>query len=199
MAPGLCTSNWLEESVRCVRAGGVVGLPFERLFGLAADAFNPDAVARIDGIKGRSSWSQPVAVILPDWDALARIVVDFPPLAQALADQFWPGPLTLLVPGADDLPEQLRSESGLIGVRLPGPCPAADVARASDLVLTATSANPTGASDAANHGDVLQLVGVELVVSGEVPGPPGSTVIDASGSKPVVVRNGAVDIDEGIR
>lgn len=190
--------DWLEEALRALRGGGVIALPFERLFGLAADAFNTDAVARLDAIKGRSSWSQPVAVIIPDWEALSRVVVEFPPLARHLAEEYWPGPLTLIVPGADDLPEQLRSESGLIGVRLPGPCPAVALARASDMVLTATSANPTGGPDALTHHEVLDLDGVDLVVPGKVDGPPGSTVVDATGTRLVVVRPGVIDLSEGL-
>lgn len=201
MAPRITIAEadgWLDEALRAVRGGGVVALPFERLFGLAADAFNPEAVARIDAIKRRSSWSQPVAVILPSPEALSRVAIDFPPLARKLADAHWPGPLTLIVPGGDDLPGQLRSESGLIGVRLPGPSPAAALATAGDLVLTATSANLTGGPDALNHEDVAQLEGVDLIVPGRVPGPPGSTVIDATGSRPVVVRPGVIDLAEGL-
>jgi L-threonylcarbamoyladenylate synthase len=195
--PIASSSGWLDEALRVVRAGGVVALPFERLFGLAADAFNPVAVARIDEIKRRSSWSQPVAVIIPDWEGLSRVAIDFPPLAVELAEAHWPGPLTLIVPGGDDLPEQLRSESGLIGVRLAGPCSAAELAREGDLVLTATSANLTGGPDALRHEDVQQLEGVDLIVPGRVPGPPGSTVVDATGTRPEVVRAGVIDFGEG--
>jgi L-threonylcarbamoyladenylate synthase len=194
--PVASKDGWLAEALACVRGGGVVALPFERLFGLATDAFDSAAVARLDEIKSRSSWSQPVAVILPEHEALARVAVDFPPLATKLAKACWPGPLTLLVPGGDDLPEQLRSEGGLIGVRLAGPCPAAELARASGLVLTATSANLSGGPDALNHDDIRGLHGVDLIVPGQVPGPPGSTVIDASGERPAVVRVGIIDPEE---
>jgi len=189
------TAGWLDEALGVVRGGGVVALPFERLFGLAADAFNSEAVARIDEIKRRSSWSQPVAVIVPDWEALSRVAIEFPQLAADLAEEHWPGPLTLIVPGGDDMPEQLRSEAGLIGVRIPGPSPALDLARAGDTVLTATSANLTGGPDALSHEDVRDLAGVDLIVPGRVPGPPGSTVVDATGTKPIVVRAGAIEIE----
>lgn len=200
MSPGARIANpdsWLDEALSVVREGGVVALPFERLFGLAADAFNSDAIVRIDEIKRRSSWSQPVAVIIPDWESLSRVAIDFPSQARKLADEHWPGPLTLIVPGAMSSAPQLLSEAGLIGVRLAGPCPAADLSRAGDLVLTATSANLTGGPDALSHEDVQRLEGVDLIVPGRVPGPPGSTVVDATGSKPVVVRAGVIDLTGG--
>lgn len=174
----------------------MVALPFERLFGLAADAADPTAVARVLDIKGRTERPRPIAVALPDREALGAVVASFPPLAERLADRHWPGPLTLLVPAAPGLPAPLVGPGGLVGVRLPGPCPAGELARALGRPITATSANRTGAPDALDHAALAALAGIDLVLAGRVPGPPGSTVVDASGDRAVVLRAGAIDLGE---
>lgn len=190
---------WLDRAVETVRSGQIVAIAFERLFGLAADALDPVAVAQVAAIKGRPKGApgpQPIAVILPEKDAVFEVASDFPSLARRLADAHWPGLLTLLVSARPGLPAPLVSQKGLIGVRLPGPCPAAVLAHRSNLVLTATSANPPGGADARSHEMLADLRGVACVVKGQVPGPPGSTVVDASGDQPVIIRPGAVDILE---
>ena len=81
-------SNWLEESARVIDRGGVVALAYEALFGLAADAFNPDAVARSAAIKDRpelESGSKPISVILPSTEHLKKVAKDVPPLALDLS------------------------------------------------------------------------------------------------------------------
>lgn len=191
--------TWLEEALAVIRAGGVVALPFERLFGLAADALVPEAVERVLSIKGpgRRGAGLPLPIIIGRRELLPRVARGFSPLAQSLADRHWPGPLTLLLPAAAGLPAPLVGPTGLLGVRLPGPCPAATLARAGDLVLTATSANPTGGPDPRTHEWIAPLAGVDLIVPGVVPGPPGSTVVDPSAGFPRIVRPGAVTIEEG--
>jgi L-threonylcarbamoyladenylate synthase len=187
-------SGWLKEAVRTILAGGVVALPFERLFGLAARAVDADAVARSAVIKGRGV-GQPIAVIVQDAGGVLEIAASFPPLAVALAERHWPGPLTLLVPARSDLPAALVGPNGLVGVRVPGPSPALDLVRRVGFALTATSANLSGAKDALSDLDLLDLEGIDLLVPGAVPGPPGSTIVDASGDVPVIVRQGILKID----
>ncbi len=187
--------------MRTIQAGGVVALPFERLFGLAADALSPEAVARSARSKDRPddrSGERPIAVILPDMEAASEVVSHFGSLAKKLANKYWPGPLTVLVPAADHVPAPLVNSNGQIGIRLPGPCPAADLARACGKVLTATSANRAGGPDALTHEDILGLshMEIDLIIPGSVPGPPGSTVVDATGDEPVVLRRGIINIEE---
>jgi L-threonylcarbamoyladenylate synthase len=189
----------LDEAARIVKNGGVVALPYERLFGLAANALDARTVDKVAAIKGRDlrgSRFWPIAVIASDLKSVLDIVDDFTPLAFSLAGKYWPGPLTMLVRAQKGLPTALLGPSGLIGVRVPGPCPAADLAVRTGLVLTATSANRHLGDDALSHEDVAGIKGVDLIIEGDVPGPPGSTVVDASGSRPIVVRSGCIDIEE---
>ena len=144
------------------------------------------------------SGDRPIAVIVPDMEAVFEVASHFGTLATKLASKYWPGPLTILVPAADHVPAPLVNSKGQIGVRLPGPCPAVDLARACGKVLTATSANRARGPDALTHEDILALshVEIDLIVPGSVPGPPGSTVVDATGDEPVVLRRGIIDIEE---
>lgn len=182
-------ATWLDEAAREILAGGVVALPFERLFGLAARATDPDAARRTAFAKGRSG-AAAISVIVPDLAAAAEVAAALPPLAAGLAARHWPGPLTLLVPARADLPPALVGPSGLVGLRVPGPSPALELVRRVGFALTATSANRSGAADATCHDELLDIEGIDLVVPGRVPGPPGSTIVDASGAEPIIVRHG---------
>ncbi len=193
------TGAWLVPAAAAIRSGRVVAVPFERLFGLAADALDSAAVARVAAIKGRptdSAGRQPIAVVVPDRQAVHRVAASFPPLAQRLAERFWPGPLTLLLEALPGIPAPLVSPSGLIGVRWPGPCMAADLAEETATVLTATSANPGGGEDVLSHEELADLGGLAYVAKGHVAGPPGSTVVDVTGAEPVVLRAGIVDLSK---
>ena len=191
--------QWINEACAIIASGGVVALPYERLYGLAADALNPQAVARVAAIKNRSLGRpdrRPIAVILPNVESLEHVAAEVTSLAGELAHRHWPGLLTMVIPARVDLPPELVSEQGLIGVRLSGPCPAATLAQRSGRILTATSANLSGAPDALSDADVRGLPGIDLIVPGEVAGPPGSTVVDVSGDSPRVLRQGAVYLKE---
>ena len=191
--------QWLSEACAIIADGGVVALPYERLYGLAADALNPQAVARVAAVKDRALGRpdrRPIAVILPNVESLERVAAEVTPLANTLAAEYWPGLLTMVIPARAGLPGELVSERGLIGVRLPGPCPAALLAQRSGCILTATSANLSGAPDALSDEDVRGLPGIDLIVPGQVAGPPGSTVVDVSFDEPKVLRQGAVYLKE---
>lgn len=189
--------NWLELAVHTIHNGGVVALAYERLFGLAADALNPDAVARSAAIKGRPTNAKglkPIQVILPNESAIHQVAASVPPAATHLSQIHWPGPVTLLVPAHTHLPLPLLGGSDLIGVRVPGPSPALELARASGKILTATSANRKGGPDPLTSDDLIDLEGVDLIIEGTVPGPPGSTIVDASGDIPKILRQGIVTL-----
>jgi L-threonylcarbamoyladenylate synthase len=190
--------TWLDVAADAIHRGKVVALPFERLFGLAANALDPETVSRIATIKGREGTQtrRPIAVILPNIEAVSAVTDRFFGAAKQLAETHWPGPLTLLVPALPSLPSPLVSNSGLIGIRVAGPSPAALLAARTALPLTATSANHAGAPDALSHEEVIGLSGVDFIVEGAVSGPPGSTVVDVSHGRPRVLRQGIFHIEE---
>jgi L-threonylcarbamoyladenylate synthase len=185
-------SSELQRLVGLLAAGGVIACPTETLVGLLAAALAPEAVARVCALKGRDV-SQPIGVLVSDFEALSSVALEIPELARQLAERHWPGPLTLLLRVRPGLPAAL-SMNGKIGVRVPGPSPALELVRAFGAPLTATSANMTGRAPAltAEEARAAFPVGLAHVVPGSAPGGLASTVVDATGREPVVLRAGAI-------
>jgi L-threonylcarbamoyladenylate synthase len=118
-----------------------------------------------------------------------------PPLAARLASRFWPGPLTLLVAAPPALAPDVSGETGKVGIRVPAHRVARAVCRACGVPVTATSANISGEAPSADPDDVARAIGDRidvLVDAGITPGGPPSTIVDATGDEPVLVRAGAI-------
>lgn len=188
----------IAEAARLIWSGGVVGLPTDTLYGLAADPFRAEAVARVFAVKGRPG-DRALALIGADAEQIARAVGPLPVLAESLARVFWPGPLTLLLDGPAALPPDVTAGTGRIGVRVPAHPVARALCRACGGLVTATSANISGEPPTDNPDEVVRTVGgrIDLLLdAGRSPGGPPSTVVDLTGSIPRLVRVGAIAWDD---
>jgi L-threonylcarbamoyladenylate synthase len=188
----------LDEAVRAIAGGGVIALPTDTLYGLAADPFRPDAVARVFAAKGRSA-ERALPLIAADIDQVAARIGPLPKLACDLASRFWPGPLTLLLPAPPPMAPGVSGGTGTVGVRVPSHAVARALCRACASPLTATSANISGANPPADPDEVARTLGgrIELLVdAGTTPGGPPSTIVDATGTMPRLVRAGAIAWEE---
>jgi L-threonylcarbamoyladenylate synthase len=190
-----------EEIARAaerLRAGELIGLPTETVYGLAADARNPVAVAKIFAAKGRPS-DHPLIVHLADVSQLSDWARDIPPLAVALAEAFWPGPLTLILKRAKGVPDAVTGGQDTVGVRLPAHPVAQAVLRAFGSGLAAPSANRFGRISPTTAAHVREELGdkVSLVLDGG-PCKVGieSTILDLSGDTLRILRPGAVSADD---
>jgi L-threonylcarbamoyladenylate synthase len=185
----------LEHAVSALLSGRVVAAATESTFGLLADAERADAVERVFAIKGRDE-GKGVALITPSLDAWRRVVTAIPPAAESLARAVWPGPLTIALDAHGGLDSRLQVQ-GTVGVRMPGACHAAEIARAFGRVLTATSANLAGEPPLCDSGAVQRQLSprdAELfIVAGDAPGGAPSTVVKVDGAEWTIVRPGAVD------
>jgi L-threonylcarbamoyladenylate synthase len=184
-----------EAAVRVIDAGRVVALPTDTLYGLAADPFRPDAVERVFHVKGRAA-DRALLLIAADRAQVVRYVGPLHALADRLANAFWPGPLTLLVPAPPTLADAVSGGTGLIGVRVPAHAVARGLCRACDRPLTATSANVSGQPAPADASDVERQLGdaIDLLLdAGPAPGGEASTIVDVTGSSVRLVRSGAVE------
>ena len=182
------------EAVALLRAGAIVAIPTDTVYGIAADLALPDAIERLFAAKRRPP-DKAVALLLADAEQ-AGVLGIVGPAARVLAARFWPGGLTLVLPrrpGAR-LPDVLAAGAPTVGLRVPDhPAPRALAAALGPLPTT--SANLSGEPDARDAAEIAALLGdaVALVIDGgPIRGGPASTVVDCTAERPVVRRVGAI-------
>ncbi len=182
----------VEEVIATLQAGGLVAIPTDTVYGLAALPPPAGALRRLLALKGAQAGPM-VALLLADLEALPRFA-ECPPAVHPLAERFWPGPLTMLLPRTDLVPAEI-GEGGSIGLRIPNSPLARDLIRAAGGALAVPRANRPGRPVGRNAQEVLaELDGdVDLVVEGGPP-PAGlvSPVVDCTRWPPVVLREGAI-------
>jgi L-threonylcarbamoyladenylate synthase len=186
----------LEKAAAVIREGRVVAVPTDTLYGLAADPFNTDAVARVFAIKARSA-GRALPLVASDVPQVVKWLGGLSKRAAKLANKFWPGPLTLLMPATDRLAPLVSAGTGRVGVRVPAHVVARELCRAAGCPLTATSANISG-DPATNDPEVAaSLQHVDLLLdAGPTPGGPSSTIVDVTGKELRLVRPGAISWED---
>lgn len=188
----------VERAVECLRAGEVVALPTETVYGLAANALNPKAVARIFQVKGRPS-SNPLIVHVADGAGAMRCAREWPDTAMRLASRFWPGPLTLVVPKRPEIPSIVTAGGDTVGVRWPFHPLMQAVIRGCGFPLAAPSANPANGLSPTCAGHVAEGLGARIpliVDGGDCNVGIESTVVDVTGTVPRVLRPGIIGLDQ---
>jgi L-threonylcarbamoyladenylate synthase len=176
-----------------VRRGGIIAFRTDTFYGLGADPLNPDAVRNIRQLKGREE-VKPILVLISDFNELDRFV-DYSESYKTIANGHWPGPLTLIGAARPELPVELTAGTNSIGVRLPDDENVRALLRVCGGALTATSANTSGSRPARSAQEVLTYFpsGIDLIIDGgEVSATQPSTVVDLSGERPRLIREGAV-------
>lgn len=138
-----CDEASIEEAAALIRAGQVVGIPTETVYGLGANAFDEEAVRRIFKAKGRPS-DNPLIVHVSDFDEIAPLVTEIPPLAKKCAEHFWAGPLTMIMPKSDKIPHTTSGGLETVGIRMPSNTAARAIIKASGCPIAAPSANLSG-------------------------------------------------------
>ena len=184
----------VQRAVELLRAGEVVALPTETVYGLAANALNAKAVARIFEIKGRPA-RNPIIVHVASAAMAKRCVNQWPPLADQLAKSFWPGPLTLVLPRAKEIPDNVTAGGATVGVRWPSHPFIQEVIRACDFPLAAPSANLSNQISPTNAGHVAKQLGgkIPLIVDGgQAQVGIESTVVDLTSKPPRLLRPGMI-------
>ncbi len=188
------TPEVVREAVAVLRQGGVVAYPTDTVYGLAVDAINAEAIARLYSVKGRPD-AKALPLIIGELGQLAQVAAVVPPQAETLMAAFWPGPLTLLFEPHEALPVSLRGESPRIGVRWPSAALSQQLARELGHAMTATSANCSGAPAALTAEEVAGQLGpsVDLILDGgRAESSEVSTVLDVVTTPPCVRRPGKI-------
>ncbi len=206
------TTEGIQEAARLLRDGQLVAIPTETVYGLAADALNPVAVASIFAAKGRPM-DNPLIVHIADFADWAPLVTAIPDNARRLAEAYWPGPLTIILPAADCIPNEVRGGLTTVAVRFPADPVAQAIILLSGRPFAAPSANRSGSPSPTNAARVMEdmqgriaavLDGGDSAVGVE------STVISLCGDRPRLLRPGGItpemledvlgpiDIDEAV-
>ncbi len=178
-----------------IKAGQVVGMPTDTFYGLAADPLNLRAVDLIYEVKTRSR-HKPLSLLIESVEQAEYLAAW--PLCEAfysITDKYWPGPLTIIVKASSRLPLKVTANTGNVALRVPAARIPVEVIRAAGVPITATSANISGASECTTAEGVRQQLGgrLNLIVDGGTsPRDVASTIVDMSGDKTTILRQGAI-------
>ena len=187
----------IAQAADAIRAGQLVAVPTETVYGLAGNGLDPEAVAQIYEVKGRPS-VKPLSLMVHDASAMARYCDPVPQAAHTLAEAFWPGPLTIVLCAKACVPEIVRAGGETVGLRCPDHPATLALIEAAQLPLAAPSANPSGAPSPKTADDVLAYFDGQIaaVIDG---GPCGigreSTLVDLSCTPYRILRAAAVPDD----
>lgn len=187
----------VAQAISFLEKGDVVGIPTETVYGLAGNALNPDAALRIFSVKARPAFD-PLIVHTDSLQKVERFVETIPEAARRLAETFWPGPLTLVLPRRAIIPDLVTSGLGTVGVRVPNHPLTLDLLRQLDFPLAAPSANPFGYISPTTARHVVAQLGDQIpyVLDGG-PCPVGleSTIVGFEAEQPVVYRLGGLALE----
>ncbi len=176
--------------------GELVAFPTDTVYGVGTPVFNMQGIAGLYTAKLRDA-SKAIPILLSDPAELGQVTAGMSDFAMQLAQRFWPGPLTLVVPRHPDLPEGL-SPYPTIGVRMPNHPAALALLRLTGP-MAVTSANLSGQANACSAQEVLAQLGGRIALildGGQTPGGAPSTVVDCSGAEPVILRTGPIKMED---
>lgn len=189
--------NAVRDAAAILRRGGLLGIPTETVYGLGADALNEDAVSRIFLAKGRPQ-DNPLIIHVPDASWLERYCRDVPPAAYQLAERFWPGPLTIILPRRDIVPLQTTGGLETVGVRCPNHPVTLAIIEAAGVPIAAPSGNTSGRPSPTTAAHMIE--DMDGRIDGIVDGGPctvgvESTIIDLTVTPPRLLRPGGLPLE----
>lgn len=188
----------IRKAARIIREGGLVGMPTETVYGLAANALDGKAVAKIFAAKGRPM-DNPLIVHISEFDQIRKLVKEVPPEAEKLAKAYWPGPMTMVLPKADCIPDEVSAGLQTVAVRFPSHPAAQALISASGLPIAAPSANLSGRPSPTTAEHVLHDMDgkIEAVLDGGACGVGvESTVVTLATKPPRLLRPGGITLEQ---
>lgn len=184
----------MEKAGEILKSGGLVAFPTETVYGLGGDALNPEASAKIYAAKGRPS-DNPLIVHIADMEALKVLASEVPEKAKLLADRFWPGPLTMIMPKSDAVPYATTGGLDTVAIRMPSHPTAYELIRSSGVYIAAPSANTSGRPSPTTAQHVYEDLNgrIDMIIdSGKVDIGLESTIVDLTGEIPTILRPGYI-------
>jgi L-threonylcarbamoyladenylate synthase len=196
--PDLTGGEAVERAVTALRAGKIVVYPTETFYGIGADAFAPAALERIFAVKGRDA-AKTIALIAHDEAMAFSIAREVSDIARRLAKAFWPGPLTIVMPARDGIPDALIGPDGGVGIRVSSHPIARALAQGLGRPITATSANRAGEAPARTIAEAREALGgmiEEFIDDGILTGGAPSTLVQCDRTGWRLLRAGAIGLHE---
>lgn len=186
------------ESRRLLAGGGILALPTDTFYALAANPYQPAALQRLFALKGRAE-NKPVLLLVADMEMARQVAAAIPETGRRLMIRFWPGPLTLILPAREELPALVTGGTGTVGVRQPRQPLVCRWLAALGFPVTGTSANRSGGEPLISAEEVSREFGAEvdlILNAGPCPGGLPSTVVDVCRTPPRLVRTGGIETRE---
>jgi len=181
-------------AARIILQGGLVAVPTETVYGLAANGLDETAVEKIYAVKGRPE-RKPISLFVSDMDNARLFCRDIPPAAEKLAERFWPGPLTMVLKRRENVPAIVTAGGDCVGLRCPDNAFVLAMLRLAGVPVTGTSANLSGQPDAVTFAEAMAYLDGKVdgaVDGGRCPGGVPSTVVDMTLPVPRILRLGAI-------
>jgi L-threonylcarbamoyladenylate synthase len=196
--PHKASARIIRRIVRILRRGGLIIFPTDTFYGLGGDGFLPAAIRRIYDLKSRPT-NKPLLVLVSDIEMVRRLARDIPAVFWKIAEEFWPGPLTVVLRASDAVPRELCGGGESLAVRLPAVPWLQNLIREAGFPVIATSANISGEGEISSPEQAQRLFSgkVDLIVDGgPTPGGAPSTLLDLTVYPPRIIRPGAVATDK---
>lgn len=190
-------SGAIEEAAKLLKAGHLIAFPTDTLYGVGADTSNPSAIQKLFASKGRPL-EKGIPILLSDVDYLGKIVSQTPNIAMRLAQNFWPGPLTLILPKRDSISKIISPDEN-IAVRVPDNDVAREFIRAAGGAVATSSANRSGEPPALDAQEAVAALGDSIAAvldGGKVSLGIASTIVDCTVSPPRILRQGPLTAEE---
>ena len=194
MKTELLTEHDVHRAAELLRSGGLVGIPTETVYGLGANGFDPEAVANIFLAKGRPQ-DNPLILHIPEAGWLERCCQDIPAAAWTLAERFWPGPMTMILPRKPLVPDVVTAGLDTVGMRCPAHPLCREIIAAADVPIAAPSGNTSGRPSPTTAGHMLEDMDgkIDAIVDG---GPCAvgveSTILDLTATPYRILRQGGL-------
>ncbi len=188
----------IAEAAEILKRGGVVAIPTETVYGLAASAYDCGAIKKVFSAKGRPQ-DNPLIVHIADMEMLTDVACDIPKTAFLLAQKFWPGPLTLVLPRNEKIPAAVSAGLSTVAVRMPSNSVAHNIIECSGLPLAAPSANKSGSPSPTRAQHVISDLDGKIdavVLSGDCTVGVESTVVTLCTEPPRLLRPGGITVEE---
>ena len=194
----IITSEDLSYAAEVILRGGLVAVPTETVYGLAGNGLDADAVARIYDVKGRPA-IKPLSLLVPDMTVAETVCAKIPKAARKLAEAFWPGPLTIVLPRNAVVPDIVTAGGATVGLRCPDHPKTLELLRLTGVPLAAPSANISDMPSPKSAQDVLAYFDGKIdciIDGGTCTLGTESTIIDLSAAPHKIIRQGALAEDK---